>query len=197
MSTITYTVVHPGGTVTRRSIQDYGYAIIRRNLGSDHYFVNLAKSEAKANAEARVKAETRDHVEVVAFEQTGDGQRFARSHDVAEAAAAAEEPAVAPVRNDQYLAQMSYEVRLLDRALGTVAARASKVREDLRAGRRAAMPGFSVLGDAVADAERAAARLEVLVDLAPAVGFDYNDEALNAAYVKPFGGQTTITRVEG
>jgi hypothetical protein len=81
MSTITYTVVHPGGTFTRRSGQDYGYAIIRRNRGSDHYFVNLAKTEAKANTEARVQAETRDHVEVVAFDQTGDGQRFARSHD--------------------------------------------------------------------------------------------------------------------
>lgn len=63
----TYTVTDPAGVVhTRNSAaRTYTHALIRKNVGSDTYFVNWATSEAKALQEARVHAGSRSYIRVV------------------------------------------------------------------------------------------------------------------------------------
>lgn len=62
----TYTVTTPDGQlVTKRSSRVFTHAVVRRNRGSDRFFINFASSEARADAEARVMADTRDYIEVV------------------------------------------------------------------------------------------------------------------------------------
>lgn len=82
MSTTTYTVIHPGGTFVRNSSRHYGYAIIRRNRGTQKFFVNLAADETKALTEARVHAEIRDHIDVVPFVDAGQAARLALGRGV-------------------------------------------------------------------------------------------------------------------
>jgi len=68
----TYTVTDPAGVVhTRNSTaRTYTHALIRKNMGSDTYFVNWATSEAKAQQEARVHAGSRSYIRVVDLAET-------------------------------------------------------------------------------------------------------------------------------
>ena len=66
--TTTYTVTMPDGTTfMRNSKRAYTHALIRRNVGSEVFFVSLATSLERAERESRVFANTRSYVEIVPF----------------------------------------------------------------------------------------------------------------------------------
>lgn len=62
----TYRVTDPNGAAhTQRSSRTFTHALIRRNKGSNNYFVSWASSQGNAERECRVKADARDHMSIV------------------------------------------------------------------------------------------------------------------------------------
>jgi hypothetical protein len=93
-----YTVTTPDGrTITRTSNRPMSHALVRRNR--DHfggYFINLASSREAAEREARVRADDRDHIEVVPIVDADEPQAAPEPA----AAQAVNGPTISGSRND-------------------------------------------------------------------------------------------------
>lgn len=63
----TWAVTDPAGVehTKRSAARVYTHATIRRNIGSSHYIISWATSEAAALRESRVHASQRDYIAVV------------------------------------------------------------------------------------------------------------------------------------
>jgi hypothetical protein len=66
----TFRVTDPAGQIHTKSSKArfYSHAVIRQNVGSSHYFVSFASSQAAAEAESKVHKAKRSYIAVVPTE---------------------------------------------------------------------------------------------------------------------------------